>query len=383
MRVFRQEPNWDLVTECYKEPKSFADLLHLLTPQPPHGTEKQQMLFAWKEKEFYKKENIIPFIRYGIEKISELPKFHKDELPVLLRIVRLYQEIGAYKEAYEFMEEQKLIQFIFTAIDQNSWDTLTKVVGWNYLIVKQKTSQICDWDHIVWNKVKFNQEWTKEYSMLLSHKELLDFTLLYLCKQAKHITMEELEEDMMQLAMYCNTFISEIYTYKLIKRYERCVNFLEHYHPNSAVIACQRAVMAQLNDFFSPFEDISANDFLYEMKVIIEHMDEDFSCKYNTFIGKLLSYIPFYEMIQVPKQIRYFEDIMHASKEIDYKEIMLRTYVFSQLTNCFITFVKPFIQNKCYNVIHELLFYWCTQEDREQLERYYHLEKLYELYACG
>ncbi|WP_028402452.1 DUF3965 domain-containing protein [Ectobacillus panaciterrae] len=383
MGIPQQEPNWSLVTDYFACPETFTDLLSLLIPEAPHQNEERRTLLMWKEREFYKKENIASFIHYGIKKIPELPKFHKDELPTILRIVRLYQEIGWYEAAYQFMEEQKLIQFVHTSIEQDAWDILTQTAAWNYLIVKRKVSQIDERDHRIWEKVKFNQEWMKEYKPLLSHKEILEFTFLYICRQAKGMAKEELEENLMELAMYCNTFIDEIYKYKLIKKYAKCIAFLEKYCPNRAVIACQRAVIAQIADIFPASDCEAADDFLSEVTEILEYMDFQFSCKYEYFISKLISYIPFFEMIQVPKQVYYFEEMMYLCKGIGYKEQLLRAYVFSQLSPNFISFMKPFIYNKRYETIHEMLFYWCTAEERAELEGLYNLHKIYEMYAYG
>ena len=43
--------------------------------------------------------------------------------------------------------------------------------------------------------------------------------------------------------------------------------------------------------------------------------------------------------------------------------------------NCF--------KNKRYATIHDILFYWCDDEQRMSLEKKYNLSFIYEKYACG
>ncbi|MFD3447196.1 DUF3965 domain-containing protein [Microbacteriaceae bacterium 4G12] len=383
MNVLHQEPNWGLVTDHYKEPQTFADLLSLLIPQTPKGDSEDRAVLAWKEKEFYKEENIIPLIHYALDKIEHLPKFHKDEILTILRIVRLCQEVKWYEEAYRIMNEQKLIQFVKTSMAYDEWDLVTKVVAWNYLIVKRKVSELEQEDTLIWERVKFDEEWIHEYESFLSNKLVLDFMFFYICKQAKFMNKSQLDEGIMNLAVYCNTYIYDIYIYGLTKKYKKCIEFLAYYEPSRAVLACQRAVFTQLADMIDSPVGLESDDFVFEIKEMIQYMDLELIQKYELFLGKLLSYIPFFEMIKVQQQVYYFEELIYICKGIGYKEDLLRHYIFSQFSSKFALFIRPFLKYKRYAMIHEILFYWCTTEQRKNLEARYNLNFIYEQYACG
>ncbi|PEA55186.1 hypothetical protein CON64_09165 [Bacillus pseudomycoides] len=383
MTIMQPEPNWNLVTDTYTEPENFADLLALLIPEYPKGEGKERTILAWKEKEFYKKENLIPFILYGMKKIHNLPKFHKDEMPTLVRIIRLFQEVGWYQQAYTFMVAEGLEEFVQTSLEYESWDVFTQVVAWNYLIIKQKVMELESNDDFIWERIKFNVECIEKYKTLLSHKEMMEFMFLFLCKQAKALSKEQLDENLMELAKYCNTYICDVYTLDLLKKYRKCTDFLTYYEPSRAVVACQRAVIAQISDHLNPLKTTHVDDYLFVIKEMMEHMSFEFITKYEHFIGKLLSYIPFFGMIQVPQQMYYCEELMHICKGIGYKEELLRNYIFIQLPNCFPSFIKQFLKNKRYASIHDILFYWCSDEQRMNLEHKYNLSFIYEQYACG
>ena len=85
------------------------------------GEGKERTILVWKEKEFYKEENLAAFIVYGMNKAKNLPQFHKDEIPTLVRILRLCQEIGWYEEANTFMVTQGLAEFVHTSLEYETW----------------------------------------------------------------------------------------------------------------------------------------------------------------------------------------------------------------------------------------------------------------------
>lgn len=383
MSFVQTEPRWNLVTDVYSEPQNFTDLFSLLVPKHPSGEGQQRVVLTWKEKEFYKEENLVPFILYGMDKINELPKFHKDEMVTLTRIVRLCQEIGWYKEAEKFMIKQGLYEFVQTSLEYDTWDVITQVIAWNYLIIKYRIGELEDKDVFVWERVKFNQECIEKYGTLLSQKEMMEFMFFFLCKQAKTLTKEQLDEDIMNLAIYCNKYVYDVYTLDLLKKYRKCTDFLTYYGPSRSVIACQRAVIAQISDGLNPLKTTHVDDYLFVMKEMMEHMSLGFMKKHEHFVGTLLSYIPFFEMIQVPQHAYYCEELMYICKGIDYKEEILRNYIFIQLHDCLPSFMKQFLKNKRYATIHDILFYWCDEEQRINLEKKYNLNFIYEKYACG
>ncbi|PED07317.1 DUF3965 domain-containing protein [Bacillus pseudomycoides] len=383
MRDVQSNPNWNLVTDVYVEPNNFADLFFLLVPNHPKGEGKERTILAWKEKEFYKQENLTPFILYGMNKVQDLPQFHKDEIPTLIRIVRLCQKIGWYKEAYTFMVNQRLDEFVHTSMEYETWDILTQVVAWNYLIVKYRIGKLENDDVMIWERIKFNTECIEKCEKLLSHKEVMELTFFYICKQAKLLSKEELDQEMMNLAIYCNTYVYDLYIYDLLKKYRKCTDFLTYYGPSRSVVACQRAVIAQISDRLNPLKTTHVDDYLYVMKEMMEHMSFEFMTRYEHFIGKLLSYVPFFEMIQVPQHAYYCEELMYVCKGIEHKEELLRNYIFIQLHDCLPSFIKQFLKNKRYATIHDILFYWCDEEQRVGLEKKYNLSFIYERYACG
>ncbi|MEC2745351.1 DUF3965 domain-containing protein [Bacillus cereus] len=383
MEFRKAKPNWDLVTDTYTEPKNFADLFSLLVPRDPKGDDKRRTILFWKEKEFYKEENLVPFIVIGMNKVKELPQFHKDSIPTLIRIVRLCQEIGWYKEASKFMRDQGLDNFVQTSMKYETWDLLTQVVALNYLIVKYRVGELDSASVQIWERIKFNDKCINEYSSLLSHKEVLELTFFYMCKQAKILSKEQLDYNMMNLAMYCNTYLYDLYKYDLSTKYRKCTEFLSYYVPSQAVIACQKAVLAQITDGLNPLKTTHLDDYLYVIKEMMKHMTKELMNQYEHFIGKLLSYVPFFEMIQVPQHLYYFEELMYSCKGIQYKEEILRNYLFIKLHDCLPSFMRLFLKNKRYATIHDILFYWCEDEQRMSLERKYNLSSIYEKYAYG
>ncbi|MBP3972377.1 DUF3965 domain-containing protein [Bacillus sp. WL1] len=379
----KTKPNWDLVTDTYTEPKNFADLFSLLVPRYPKGDEKRRTILLWKEKEFYKEENLVPFIVFGMNKVKKLPQFHKDSIPTLIRIIRLCQEIGWYKEANEFMRKQGINDFVQTSMKYETWDLLTQVIALNYLIIKYRLGERDSAAFQIWERIKFNEKCINHYSSLLSHKEVLELKFFYMCKQARTLSKEQLDYDMMNLAKYCNTFLYDLYKYDLLTKYRKCTEFLSYYGPSQAVIACQKAVLSQITDRLNPLKTMHVDDYLYEIKEMMEHMTLELINQHEHFIGKLLSYVPFLEIIQVPQHAYYFEGLMYVCKGVKYKEELLRNYLFIQLHDCLPSFMRLFLKNKRYATIHDILFYWCEHEQRMSLERKYNLSSIYEKYAYG
>lgn len=383
MRFREYNFKWDLVTDVYMEPKNFAELFSLLVPCYPKGGKKRRTILLWKEKEFYKEENLIPFIIFGMNKVKELPQFHKDSIPTLIRIIRLCQEIGWYKEANEFMRSQGLDDFVQTSMKYETWDLLTQVVALNYLIIKYRVGELDSTAVQIWERIKFNEKCINNYSSLLSHKEVLELKFFYMCKQAKTLSKEELTNNIMNLAVYCNVFLSDLFKYDLLTKYRKCIDFLSYYGPSEAVMACQKAVLSQITDRLNPLQTTYVDDYLYVIKEMMKHMTQELMNQYEHFIGKLLSYVPFFEMIQVPQHLYYFEELMYVCKGVKYKEEILRNYLFVQLHDCLPSFMRLFLKNKRYATIHDILFYWCEDEQRMSLERKYNLSSIYEKYACG
>ncbi|HHQ2481175.1 TPA: DUF3965 domain-containing protein [Bacillus cereus] len=391
MAEMQLKPNWSLVTDEYLEPNDFADLFALLIPENSKINDKKRFnltwnertTLIWKEKEFYKKENLIPFITYSMKKAKNLSKFHKDEMPTLLRIIRLCQEINWYQQAYDFMIDEGLEIFVQTSLENETWDVFTQVIAWNYIVIKERINKLEKKDYYIWERIKYNSECIEKYELLISHKEIMEFTFYYLCKQAKVLSKSQLENEIMLLADYCNTHIYDIYKLNLLKKYRKCTDFLSYYNPSKAALACQRAVISQISDCLNPLKTVHIDGYLFVIKELLEYVTFELLDKHRNLIGKLLSYIPFFNMIQIPKHAQYSEEILYICKGIGYKEELLRNYLFIQIEDCFPTFIKQFIKNKRYNTIHEVLFYWCNDEQRMNLEKLYDLNSIYQLYACG
>ncbi|WP_416828612.1 DUF3965 domain-containing protein [Ectobacillus polymachus] len=367
MNIVENEPNWLLVTENYEPPSSFSDLLYLLIPNRTETGRLDGQVLSWKEKEFYKKETIIPFIQFAFKKMIHLPKFNKDEMPTVLRIVRLCQETGWYGKAYELLKEQKIISFIFNSLDMNPWDNFTKAAAWNYIIVKQKAHQLEKSDELIWEKIKYDLSWKTSYDYLASEKEIIECKLLYVCRRAKEMEQSKFEEIVMELAMYCNSKIATLYTLDLVDTYKKCMNYFIKYIKNQTIIDCHYAILAQLAEFFYEPYQLIMDDYMEIMKDIMTHIDYSFYYKYKEFIGMLLSYIPFFQMIHVRKQTEYFQEVLNVSKGVSYKEEILREYVFSQVMDEKGGFLNTFYYHNCKSIIEEILTYWCTPEQRNAL----------------
>ena len=105
-----------------------------------------------------------------------------------------------------------------------------------------------------------------------------------MCKRAKSLSKEQLNSDMMSLAMYCNTFVYDLYTHDLLRKYRKCTDFLSYYGPSQAVLRCQRAVLSQISDRLDPLKTTHVDDYLYVMKEMMEHMTIGVMDRYGHFI---------------------------------------------------------------------------------------------------
>ena len=108
-------------------------------------------------------------------------------------------------------------------------DLLTQSVALNYLIIKYRIGELTDRDIEIWDRVKFNEKCITDCKHLLSHKEVLNLHS-FICKRAKSLSKEQLNSDMMSLAMYCNTFVYDLYTHDLLRKYRKCTDFLSYYN---------------------------------------------------------------------------------------------------------------------------------------------------------
>ena len=105
--------------------------------------------------------------------------------------------------------------------------SLTQSVALNYLIIKYRIGELTDRDIEIWDRVKFNEKCITDCKHLLSHKII--YILLYV-QRAKSLSKEQLNSDMMSLAMYCNTFVYDLYTHDLLRKYRKCTDFLSYYN---------------------------------------------------------------------------------------------------------------------------------------------------------
>lgn len=121
-----------------------------------------------------------------MNKAKKLPQFHKDEIPTLVRILRLCQEIGWYEEANDFMIAQGLAEFVHTSLEYETWDLLTQSVALNYLIIKYRIGELTDRDIEIWDRVKFNEKCITDCKHLLSHKEVLNLHSFICARERNH-----------------------------------------------------------------------------------------------------------------------------------------------------------------------------------------------------
>ncbi|MCP8968125.1 DUF3965 domain-containing protein [Ectobacillus ponti] len=382
MLSVHKEPNWSLVTKQFQEPETFTDLLALLIPEQPYGSGAERAILEWRETQFYKLENLQHFLYYAMHTIRVLPRFHRDEMAAIMRMIRLCQEAGWYEQAYTLLEQEGFSLFVRTALSVEEWDVWKEIAAWNYLIVRWKTGRLTEEDHAVWERVKFCESWALKHAELVSQREMLAFTLFYMCDHIKRMPRQEAERDMMRLAEFCNTYIAEIYTYGFFVDYEAFVKYAAHYQIHEAVLASQRAVLAQVCDLFG-YDAGHSYDFISEMGDVMTAADFHFLQQHREFVGKLLSYIMFLEAVRVPSHVLCFESLLAGCKGLRFKEELLRQYVFPYLHESFISFCRYFLRSKRYESIHHILFYWCTDEQRLRLEGMYNLSAVYEKYVCG
>ncbi|UOY91969.1 DUF3965 domain-containing protein [Ectobacillus sp. JY-23] len=371
-------PNWSLVTERFAHPQNFTELLSLLMPQEVDENGEKSKVILWKKKEFYKQNHIRSLISYALQMIEQLPRFHKDEIPVILRVVRLYQEIEEYEAGYELMKSQGLERFVYTALTHSSWDIVTELAAWNYLVLKSKSVGLQDPDYDIWGRIKYKFSSWKNYEPFFSAKEVIMFVLLFIPREKK-----ALNEHIMEAAWICNHYIDCVASHRLFSFYEARIKQWQKYGVDHRAVTCHRIILAQLSDIFSIADYDSPFEFVSECRELMLYADYEFLCNYRDIVATFLSYIPFFNLMQVPRQVTYFEQLLTICRADEKKEEFMRYFVFSQFAHNFLSFIAPFIRNKCYGTIHDMLFYWCTEEERLRLEKSYNLQKLYEMYACG
>ncbi|MDG4658180.1 DUF3965 domain-containing protein [Ectobacillus antri] len=371
-------PNRSLINEQLAQPQNFTELLSLLIPQEVDENGEKSKVILWKRKEFYKQNHIRSLILHALQMIERLPRFHKDEIPVILRIVCLYQEIQEYEAGYELMKNQGLERFVYTALTHSSWDIITELTAWNYIVLKSKTVGLQDQDYDIWERIKYKFNSWKNYESFFSSKEVITFVLLFVPKEKS-----ALNEHIMEAVPICNSYIDYIIHYDLLSFYETRIEQWQRCGVDNRAVICHRIILAQLSDIFSIANYDSPFDFISECRELMLYADYEFLCSYHDIVAAFLSYIPFFNLIQVPRQVTYFEQLLKICKADEKKEEFMRRFVFSQFGHNFLSFIAPFIRNKCYGTIHDMLFYWCTEEERLRLEKIYNLQKLYEMYACG
>lgn len=61
-----------MVIDIYIELNNFVELFFLFVFCYLKGEGKEWIILVWKEKEFYKEENLVVFIVYGMNKVKKL-----------------------------------------------------------------------------------------------------------------------------------------------------------------------------------------------------------------------------------------------------------------------------------------------------------------------
>ncbi len=64
----------------------------------------------------------------------------------------------------------------------------------------------------IWDRVKFNEKCITDLNIINLIRSIGIYILLYV-QESEIIIKEQLNSDMMSLAMYCNTFVYDLYTH--------------------------------------------------------------------------------------------------------------------------------------------------------------------------
>lgn len=377
-------PNWELVTDHFQEPTTCKELATLLTPIAPTVGEQSFISLSWKKKEFYKKENILSFLSYGEKKLTEMSVIDKDHFEVTLRMMRMYREIGDNESAYRLAEEKEITSFIQTSLHFPKWDILTKTVALSYLVTKYKIHPFGEEDHQIFHRAKLSTEWMGSMNSLLTHKELFSLYLWYIRMFGNHMGEEEIDDHLMGVAVYLTNHFADLFNEETAFEYCQWVHMFSQLSIKEEIIHIHRALCTHMFDLLDAQPPEALDDYNLELKEVLENANAEFLHRYNELIGKLLSYIPYYEKYSTRMQLRYFESLLLSFIDAKDGQVeLIQHFVISQLVCNFGPFINILFKHKKVRLIESILCDWLSVEDHQFLNQAYEMEILYTTFGKG
>ncbi len=377
-------PKWELVTDTFQEPTTCKELSKLLTPATPTGNEESIISLSWKKKQFYQKENVLLFLAYAEKKLVEMSAIDKNHFEVVLRMMRLYREIDDYEAAYQLAQNKEIISFIQTSLHFSKWDTLTKTVALSYLVTKYRVLPLEEFDYQIFHRVKLDTEWIKSLDSLLTHEELFSFYLWYVKMFGNQMMKEEMDDYLMGITVYLTNHFVDLFTEKTALEYSQWVHQFSELPINKAIIHIHRALCAHFIELLGIDPTEKLDDYNVEIIELLSNADTAFLERYYETIGKLISYIPFYEKFSTRLQLRYFENLMLSFIGFeDGKAELIQNCIIPQLVSDFGTFMNYLFQHKKIRLIESILCDWLTVDDHQYLNQVYEMDVLYTTFGKG
>lgn len=371
-------PNWDLVTDSFTEPTTCRELLELLSPLEPTGDECNIVSLSWKKKHFYEHTNIKLFVDYAREKLPTLPSIDKDHFHLVLRIMRLYRAIEDYESASQLAIQYELVPYIKTSLHFQQWDDLTKYIALSYLLSKYKEGSFDEDDYTIFHRTKFDTHWLSKYNDCFTHGELLALYLWYMRKYGRTMPTPLLEDHLMGISVYINTYFVHMVNHTIAEKYSEWVNMFSQISINKTIMHVHHATTSHLTWISGAHTYLNLDDYCNEIREILLHADTEFLLRYENLIGKMISYIPFYTKYQSQSQLKSFEKLLvllDNGNEI--QEMMVRKYLIPLLIQDWDTLTSYLLKEKQVKLLRYILFTSLLEEDRDYLDSIYEMEQMY------
>lgn len=366
-------PNWNIVTDNFSEPKTCSTLLQLLTI--PNNNAPSQ---AWKKKQFYQEENLILFAEYAKEKLFQLPNTDKDYFHLILRIMYLYRMANNNLSAYEFALQNDIHTFIETTLHFKKWDNITKYISLSFLLSKYKNTEFTKEDDEIFHRVLFDTNWITHYHDCFNHEELLALYLWYIRKYGRIMEDSFAEDYLIGIATYINTYSVDLATSNVTTEYAKWVSMFSQSSLNKNSLRIHKALLSHFIYLTGTHTHLQLDEYCYEIRHILLYSDEEFINRYIDFIGKMISYVPFYTKYESVLQRKNFKQLISLIENGTPLQVsMLQRYLIPLLIQDFDYFAMYLVKEKELAFLSYILFTIFTEEDRFLLSDKFEMEPIY------
>lgn len=373
MKNIDYTPDWNLVTDNFIEPKSCSELLRLLTiSKVSHPSQ------AWRTKYFYQENNLVAFANYANEKLLNLPHTDKEYFHLILRIMYLYRVANNEQSAYEFAIKNDIHTFISTTLHFKKWDDITKFIALSYLLSKYKKNPFTSEDDEIFLRVLFDITWINSYHDCFDHEELFLFYLWYIRKFGR--TMEErfIEDYLMGIATYINTYSVDLVKPNITNEYAKWVEMFSQSTLNKDSLRIHRALLSHFIYLTGTHAHLQLDEYCNEIYYILNYSEEAFIKRYEDFIGKLISYIPFYMKYESELQRKNFKKLISLIEIGNPLQVLiLQRNLIPLLIQDFDYVAMYLVKEKELEFLSYILFNILTDEDRFLLSNRFEMEPIY------